>query len=354
MGWKTCNLILVLAIPLMVMSSWGYSHTIYINPVSGEDVPGCLAGSSSLPCQNLTWVFQQGHSDSTHYVLSEGQHYLTQKTPPFQNLTSLAITSAGSAVVTCTDSETGLAFINVVDVTISNIAFFKCAAVRNSTSKNFVNMSISQFQVGLYFYLCESINMSHVSVSHSPDATGVVIYNTNGTNTFSHSNFSYNSVLYDSVYPGGGGFYVEFTYCEPEVLSCATPTTSRNKGAKYIFTSCEFSHNKANNYLDRKDYIFPYKEDHQSFGRGGGLVLFIRGNASEIDFIVARSKFYNNTAVWGGGLLIELHDNVHGSKIKVKDTEFYDNWCPYTATSGTAGGRDQAGTLRVWSGSCHS
>ena len=342
MACTACNPILfILVSPLIVMSSWGYSHTIYINPVSGEDVPGCLAGNSSLPCQNLTWVFQQGHSDSTHYVLSEGQHYLTETTPPFRNLTSLAITSAGSAVVTCTDLETGLAFINVVNVTLSDVAFFQCAAVRNSTSKNFVNMSISQFQVGLYFYLCENINMSHVSVSHSPDAMGVVIYDTNGTNTFSYSNFSYNSVSNDSVYPGGGGFYVEFTYCEPGVLSCATPTTGRNKGARYIFTSCEFSHNKADNYLDREEhftYIFPYQEDHQSFGRGGGLVLFIRGNASEIDFTIERSKFYNNTAVWGGGLLIELHDNVHGSKIEVNDTEFYGNWCPYTATSGTAGG----------------
>ena len=316
-----------------------------VDTLSGANSTGCLAGNSSFPCQNLTWVFQQGYSDSTHYVLSEGQHYLTETTPPFENLNSLAITGAGSAVVTCTDPETGLAFINVVNVTLSNVAFFQCAAVRNSTSKNFVNMSIIQFQVGLYFYLCESINMSHVSVIHSPDAMGVVIYDTNGTNTFSHSNFSYNSVSNDSVYPGGGGFYVEFTYCEPGMLPCAMLTNGRNKGATYTFTSCEFSHNRADS-MDTDDvstYIIPFQSDHEAFGRGGGLSVFFKGVTSEVQVTVLNCTFRDNIALWGGGVFVEFHDSSHSNIVYVSGCTFQKNRCLYSISQGTEGGGMRVG-----------
>ena len=144
----------------------------------------------------------------------------------------------------------------------------------------------------------------------------------------------------DKVFPGGGGFYVEFTYCKPGVLSCTTPTSERNSGALYTFSFCNFSHNQADN-MDTKEkstYIFPYKVDHQAFGHGGGLSLFIRGKASNITFVVENSTFEHNVAVWGGGLFVAPYDNVHGSKITVSGTEFTNNSCPFTIDGGTGGG----------------
>ena len=317
-----------------------YNNVIRIDPSTGENSDECL--SSQVPCRNLSWAFQPQHRrNSTQYVLSPGMHFLTDPTPPFQDHTFLAFTGAGSTV-DCTQTEdTGLAFINVKDITFSDITFQNCAAVHNSTSKDYENGGTSLFKVALYFYSCESINMSHVGVSHSPNAMGVMVYDTNGTNTISHSVFSNNSVgTNDKVFPGGGGFYVEFTYCKPGVLSCTTPTSERNSGASYTFSFCNFSHNQADN-MDTKEkstYILPYKVDHQAFGRGGGLSLFIRGKASNITFIVENSRFEDNVAVWGGGLFVELHDDVHGSKITVSATEFTNNSCPFTIDGGTGGG----------------
>ena len=317
-------------------------HVIHIDPATGRDHSDCLTSNDpSSPCANLTWVFQQDRSDSTHYVLSEGSHYLTEPTPNFQGLTSLAFTGTGSVII-CTDSDSGLAFIDVEDMTFHDIAFLNCSALRNSTSKNFADDTISEFYVGLYFYLCENINMSRISVSHSPNAIGVVVYDTNGTNTISESNFTNNILEKNNMsYPGGGGFYVEFTYCKPGVLVCDTPTSNRNKGAVFMFKGCEFSHNQANNTGANKDnftYIFPYKETHQSLGRGGGLGFYARGTASGIRFTVDGCAFRSNRALWGAGVLIEMHDSTYGNVVNIRHSSFEDNMCPFSASGGTGGG----------------
>ena len=328
---------------LQAVNSVKYEHVIYINPATGQDHSDCLTSNDpSSPCANLTWVFQQDHSDSTHYILSEGSHYLTEPTPDFQSLDSLAFTGTDSVII-CTDSDSGLAFIDVEDVTFHDIAFSSCSALRNSTSKNFADDTISEFYVGLYFYLCKNINMSRISVSHSPNGTGVVVYDTKGTNTISESNFTDNRA--SGAYPGGGGFYVEFTNCNPGVVKCDTPTHDRNEGASFTFKSCHFSRNQAGN-IDANNmstYIIPHGSDHEAFGRGGGLSLFVKGITSSISFEVVECLFINNTAQWGGGLFVEFHDETHSNNVTVVGSWFIHNRCLYSTSEGTEGGGMRVG-----------
>jgi hypothetical protein len=89
---------------------------------------------------------------------------------------------------------------------------------------------------------------------------------------------------------------------------------------------------------DRITYIFPHGGGHQSFGRGGGLSVYIRGTASDLNFTIKNCTFLNNTAIWGGGLFVEADDRVYGNAIHVEDSEFYGNSCPFSTTNGTAGG----------------
>ena len=138
---------------------------------------------------------------------------------------------------------------------------------------------------------------------------------------------------------------MEFTYCVPGVLLCDSPTSQRTKGASYTFSGCEFSHNRAGNLnavtqTQSTYYVFelPYKMNHQAFGQGGGLSLFIRGNASDITFTVKDSEFYKNEAEWGGGFFMQLHDNAFGNKINVMNSSFHENRCTFTIYNGTGGG----------------
>ena len=84
--------------------------------------------------------------------------------------------------------------------------------------------------------------MVYVNVSNSPNATGVVMYDTNGTNKIIDSTFQNNIILYNTTTTpspngGGGGFYVEFTYCKPGNKDCNNCQESEETitGAKYQF-----------------------------------------------------------------------------------------------------------------------
>ena len=124
------------------------------------------------------------------------------------------------------------------------------------------------------------------------------------------------------------------------MLTCDLPNNStRNDGSSYTFTECDFGHNQAGNLdnVEEDTYIFPYRSDHQAFGRGGGLSLFIRNKVAGVKFTVDKSRFHNNTAAWGAGLLVELHDSVHSNTITVSNCEFKHNFCPFKRDRGTAG-----------------
>ena len=328
--------------------SVGYGRVIHISP-AGEDSEKCLSNSSTS-CQTLDWVFQRSEArlSSTHFLLSGGTHYIAEPSTPFQDLEDIAFSGTNS-VIECTQPGTGLAFVNVSGLSFEGVSFHFCSAIRNSTSHDFVKNSTSLFKVALYFYNCKDISMSSVDVSHSPNATGIVIYNSDGANSFTNCNFTKNtfvnsfkensSLIDNSTFPGGGGFYVEFTYCEPGE-TCTSPVQHKNSGATYTFSSCTFSDNIADNLdtQDRSTYIVPHGIDHEAFGRGGGLSIFLKGDAHNISITVEECMFDGNRALWGAGMFLELHDSVWANVITVRSTIFKNNWCPYSLSQGTGGG----------------
>lgn len=273
-----------------------FHRIIYINPATGQDHPDCLTSNDPIsPCGTLTWVFQQDHTDSTHYVLSEGSHYLTERTPTFQALTSVAFTGMGS-VVTCTVSDSGLAFIDVKDMTFRNITFQNCSSVVNSTSRKYNINSSSDFQfheflVALYFHKCRDIVMTSVTVTRSPNATAVAMCNTIGNNLIEDSSFTFNGG--SANHPGGGGFYVEFTFCIPGDDSCEdfdNSIANFNNNSSFLFHNVVFKGNIARNLLNTETYVIPNKKVQNAFGKGGGLALIFKGNASHNTFEIADCK----------------------------------------------------------------
>jgi hypothetical protein len=284
-------------------------------------------------------VFQQAHSNYTQYVLSDDQHYLTETTSPFQDLTSLAITGAGKAVVSCTNSETGLAFINVVNLTLHDVAFYDCYSLRNSTSRkyNVSNLKSSfhlyQFHAALYLYKCSDITMTSLVVAGSPQVTGVAIYNTIGTNIIKDSIFTSNRLESAELaeHPGGGGAYVEFTFCIPGDDSCDDfddSIAASNSDGKFHFHNVTFRLNRASDILNTQEsdtHIVPFKRIHNGFGKGGGLAIIIKGNASNNTFDVTECTFEENEAIWGGGLLVEYQDHSSSNFVIIRDSIFLNN-----------------------------
>jgi hypothetical protein len=185
--------------------------------------------------------------------------------------------------------------------------------------------------------------MAFVYVNHSPNATGVVMYNTNGRNIITDCMFYDNSVASPmeslgtpNPIRGGGGFYVEFSYCLPGKECIEAPPIT---GSKYEFTRCSFTDNVAlDSNSDKTVYIVPHHSDHVAFGRGGGLSIFVNGNSSGNVFQIDSCQFERNRALWGGGLFLEFHDATDNNTAYITDTNFTENKCIYTKDFGTAGG----------------
>lgn len=316
-----------------------YSHTIYVDPRSGTNSPACLNSSTpSLPCRNLSYAFLQRNS-STQYVLQSGIHYLNSvaSDKPFTELQDIAIVgndSVGAVSIVCFTTNAGIAFIDVQNIVFGNVRFFNCCSQQNSTSKNFTSFSAFELlftRVALYFSHCESITMQNVTVADSPGAAGITIYNTIGTNTFTNCYFKNNK---NGSYPGGGGVYVEFSYCLPGDISCENGTeishTDYNQESTYTFTRCEFDNNEASTIGTNKGlFIVPYRQNHMAFGRGGGLSIFFKANASNNTIEIIDCKFTSNRAEWGAGLFVEFHDSSLGNTVLIsgQDCNFINNSC---------------------------
>ena len=316
-----------------------YSHTIYVDPVNGSNTTACLTdNNASQPCRNLSYAFQY-RNHSTQYLLHPGTHYLNSiaSDSPFTDLEEIAIRGMGSGPedteVVCSTANAGLAFINVTNVDFVNVTFSNCASLQNSTSKNFSSddFELSSTQVGLYFSLCVNVSMDSVHVADSPQASGVTMYNTIGVNTFTDCSFSNNSNPSPVSYPGGGGVYIEFSYCLPGNTSCENGVeesyTDHNHGSTYNFTHCVFTSNNASN-TDPKSgasFILPHRQNHDAFGRGGGLSLFFSANATGNNIFVTHCLFEHNQALWGGGMLASFRDTAIGNQLIIAHTTFEGN-----------------------------
>ena len=318
-----------------------YDNVVSIDPLNGNDTLSCLAGNTT--CKTLPFSFS-GNRSSTKYVFFSGTHILNSYNATFKDLATLGFVGDNSTIH-CTGDSAGFAFINVTDIHFSDISFSNCSFLRKSTSRNYsAPLGVSYFRVGLYFLNCVSVTMEHVEVSNSYNATGVVMYNTNGSNNISHCAFRNNRLTHPvgesttNMQPGGGGFYVEFTYCDLNQAVCNDSTpASVITDATFTFEYCQFTENIAND-SGTSTYIVPYHNDHNAFGRGGGLSIFVKGNSSHNTFKIVECSFSKNRALWGAGLFVEFHDTAFNNLVSVQKSNFSHNICPYTADSGTAGG----------------
>ena len=329
---------------------------ITIDPKGGSDSPDCIDGKES--CRTLGWALQTTYrKSSTKYFLEKGTHFLNTSTETFSgDLNTLAFvgnaTNSFDVVIHCTSENTGLAFEGVKGITFSHLTIYNCSALRNSTTRDYrytpaeAPPKFHQFQVGLYIYLCTDITMLFVNVSNSPNATGVVMYDTGGTNRISDSLFQNNVISLPTTNTpspngGGGGFYVEFTYCRPGNIECsdASQDTATISGASYQFIRCRFLKNQAHDSSsDQGTYLVEFQSNHVAFGRGGGLSIFVKANSNGNTFEIQACDFEYNKATWGGGMLAEFQDFSTNNSLLISNSSFINNECFYTASSGTGGG----------------
>ena len=338
-----------------------YIHTVIVDPendtaVDSEDCyPPEEGGVSNVPCKTLGFAFQfYPRSSVKFYLASPNVTYNLQTDVSFINEDSVAILGNDEMypsvpTIECDEfTKSGLAFLNSTNILLKSLKFLKCGALQNSTSKNFSSDASStvlcQFKVSLYFSDCTNVELHRVKVDNSSQATGVVMYDTIGSVIVNECEFTNNRVDGSNNFYGGGGFAVEFTYCHPGDDSCDDDNYNhfgrKNSNAQYYFTKSLFKNNTALGQSTEKisSFILPLNTTHESFGRGGGLSVYFKGDAMNNSVVLDDCHFIHNHAVWGGGLLVEMDDNTISNSVNISHCYFERNYCNFTKDYGTGGG----------------
>ena len=316
---------------------------IHVN-VNGTDSPTCLQGNGS--CETLHYAFTNCTiTNSTQFLIGPGTFSLTQDLgtihdTPLSGLEGLVVKGSGAeeTIVDCSNAS-GLAFVNMTNLTISDLTLFNCSQSRPSTSiGNVSEPHTVPFEVGLYIWRCRDVVIENVYINETI-GVGLVLYETVGRVSINSSVFHHNGIpenMTDTLY-GGGGVNIEFPYCPPghyDDDECGKELS----GAEYLINNCSFTENTAR-IISQYDtqFITPNRSIHQTFGRGGGMAIFFSGNSSNNVINVTDCKFLNNQASFGGGLFCEFHDRAQNNTFSVHISFFQNNTC-YNNTNADGGG----------------
>ena len=237
----------------------------------------------------------------------------------------------GNTTITCLPSNstrgTGLAFIAVQDLTLVNLTFQNCGALHNSTTaSNKDENSTSLFRSTIYILNCTDVTLTYVAVRRSL-GNGLAFFDTNGTVKVENSTFRCNGVQ-ESDDLGGGGVYVEFTYCSPGHYKCNHSIGHKlrlSSNITYTFHNCHFESNNAT--TQDSGFIRAKGTNFQGLGRGGGLSVFLKGLAENNILNVSHCSFQRNSAIWGGGLYIAFQDSPKNNTVILNNSTFENNVC---------------------------
>ena len=307
-----------------------YKHTVCVT----SDVE---RGNASLPvassCHSLDDVLDHV-KDSTLIQLDTSELKLS-KLVEFERKTHISIVGLnGNTTITCLPSNSnqgaGLAFIAVQDLILVNLTFQNCGALHNSTTASYeANNSTLLFRSTIYILNCTDVALTNVTVRHSL-GNGLAFFDTNGTVKVENSTFEWNRVPESDVLtvPGGGGVYVEYTYCSPGHFKCNWSTDHKlrlSSNVTYTFHKCHFESNKAST-LD-SSFNRAKGTNFQSLGRGGGLTIFWKGVAENNIVTVSDCSFQGNSAIWGGGLYVAFQDSPKNNTAIINNSTFENNSC---------------------------
>ena len=325
-----------------------YGQTVIT--VDGKDGNDTMCRDGSHPCKTLDAALSAVENNRV-IIISNGTYYHSK--PSTLNYSNITITGSGISVTTIEcDNGSGFGFINVSDINISELTISGCGQLRTSTTVNVEFTATLQFRAALYFLNVVNVVMDNIAVINSI-GMGVTMYDITGNVNVQNSIFKNNHVPSEDhkKYPGGGGFSVEFTFCEPGVVDEAGCETSTNNNSIYLFYNCTFQSNNATT-IDAPDTTYvdsAYGIGNQQFGRGGGLSVFFKGRAFNNNVTIDTCKFMGNHAIWGGGFHSDIVDHSKYNTLNIINSTFNYNHCPIddTVEDGLLSANTGGGAIRI-------
>ena len=256
-----------------------------------------------------------------------------------QNLDTIEVTGEANAIslIDC-ERESGLRFTNISKLIIMNLEIRSCGALFYSTSQNHSDPDTNTlFRSSIYIANSSDVSIVNIAITDS-NGTGLAMIDTNGRVEIKDSKFHNNKISMENrtdlalgMIPGGGGVYIEFTYCTPvggAAGKCMEQEHMKTSNSSYSISGCSFSNNVASTVnADRTTYFKASGHKFQGLGRGGGLCIFIRGYAEMNTISVSNCNFTNNSAIFGGGMYAHYRDSPKLNSVTVKNSLFENNEC---------------------------
>ena len=301
--------------------------TIKVDPVNGVDDSTCW--NSSVTCKSLNYALG-GVSDNTIIQLVNGSVNLSSSNTTLRGLSNITIVGTGitRTTVQCNSSNAGLYFIRINNLTLANFTITNCSMIQNSTTWN--DSSPVQYLSAVTIYNSSNVTIESLFLTCN-NGIGLSIINT-GIFVTIHGSIFDNNYITNGDHAGGGGLYIEFPFCLPDKLYNYTRPSDNylSSNSWYTIDSCNFTNNIAKKIKTILQFhsksLFACNEP--TFGHGGGMSVFFRGNSTNNTIDIISSKFIRNTAVWGGGLFIEFSHYANNNTVSIKEnTQFSTNRC---------------------------
>ena len=325
-------------VSLVISLTLSYDYAIVVDGMDGNDTK---CHESPHVCETLDVALSvfKNNSFITTVKIHNGTYY--HNATANSTLTRSGVTIIGNGrdvtIIECSNGA-GFGFINASNIHISALTITGCGELRDSTTLNELSNATIQFRAALYFLNVVNVIIDSIAVINS-NGMGVAMYDVTRTVNVNSSIFRNNNVSSDElyIYPGGGGFSVEFTYCEPgivKLLNTSECETSTNNNSIYLFYNCTFQSNNATTlYVTDTTYATDaYGFGNQQFGRGGGLSVFFKGKAFNNSITIDNCTFTGNHAVWGGGFHSDVADHSKNNKLNIIKSNFISNSCPFNDT----------------------
>ena len=300
---------------LFLLLSAGVSkaaYTIHIDPELGHDSSTCLDGKNGF-CATLGYAVHTYGTNNSVIVLANGTHLVndTIYIRDVNNVTLIGkkvnVTETMGVMIRCS-AESGLKFVRVTSLRISGIQIENCGAFADSTTR-FNQTSMAIFRAAVYV-----LNSTNISIESSAfvnnRGVGLVLFDVNGHVSVQDSNFTNNFVPEDEkmIYNGGGGIYIEHTYCTPGLVHCDFQTNPYSNDSLYAISRCNFISNHATTPPEQSssEFVHQLETESKHFGSGGGLQIILKGISSGNKFIISSCTFENNSAEFGGGVNVNI------------------------------------------------
>ena len=305
---------------------------ISINNDTGDDNPSCLQ-SNSTPCKTLSYALHQKTSLNSTELILQGDHNIN-RTLTVSDVDGLTLRGSrlNKSAINClppassNDTGSGLLFISVSNLRVSNVIVEGCGTLQYSTTLR--NNSNVKHRSAVYIINSTNISFSESSL-HKSVGRGLSLYDTLGRIEIKNSTFVDNKKTDEDLF-GGGGIYIEFTYCSPGYPHCDPRDNMHNRNSSYMIRDCVFEGNRAtNNEVTVQANIIQYRNltgsDSNNAGQGGGIHITFKGTNLNNSIEVVNCTFHNNSAQYGGGINALFEDHSRENTLNVSGCTFQNN-----------------------------